>query len=795
MDNNSVHQLHENNEHSQIIKWRDTSDPSPRLNNSPFNSNDNQSQIIPPHFRHNQEMSHIGISRQLSGNSFIHDSIFQREGKNSDILDHHYHTAPDALHSPADSSSTESLEQLPITKDNAASIFRQRNVYQDFRPRKRQKKLLNSNHDMEMIQVLQQETHQQFSNEPQKTVEENKKMRSHEPVTSSRQVSSQSFYGTSFDVVGDEKVLGGLHMNPSYHSTTNSNKHVFSQAPSKVPIPTMTSRVVSDIINDPHTDGKLSNERTSSYSIGNEERVEGNGEHQKNGPLEQCRESVEVTPPHLQHNRAMYFYALLHTFDAAFSDFTFLLPGLKGRSSHNLRCPSRISFNCLDESMRGNGEIKRDRASTSSQSVYSLNPQDLKLAKTRLKCAVCALGGSVGDGPKLLSESNASSIFRIEHEQEKECESKTESRLKYEKTLPLRYYENQERMSWDIEELPPVETNSSKGGRVFQIENNRPNRMEKISSNTADKKGERKETRVNDLNNCPNGSKEKRDVAAGGSIPKKVTPKMKYRCKLCGQLKQNHTCPYQQSLQRSIGTMSHPALNSYHMDEQGQLSPSLTEMNNFAANDDDDMKALTTSRSGIDIRSVDSTEGNALPTENKQGMEYLKQRSTSLTSSSRHLSRLNSNQGRCNDTEMDFIASIKDKRRRKEIRGSALQLETKGDSSEDALFLEEKVITSQQCRTVTPQKVYLGLQFNYPTIPLTFAQRKMMSQSLFSLSEEIPGLTDECAVTLIEARKTNAWDLAIAELMTQILVIVHCPFGDFRLDGLQRYLLTMGFSC
>jgi hypothetical protein len=409
MDSNSVQQLHENNEHSQIIRWRDTNDPSSRLNKSPFNSNDNQSQIILPHFRHNQEMSHsvgrgIDISRQLPGNSFIHENIFRGEGNNSDILDHHYHTAPGALHSPAESSSTESLEQLPITKDNAASIFRQRNVYQDVRQRKRQKKLPNSNHAMEMIEVLQQNTHHQFSDEPQnKTVvswhlsqqdtlkdnsssanafdlklqdesnqtgshehltsymkqqDENNQTRSHERVTSSRQVSSQSFYGTSFDVLGDEKLLGGLQMNPSYHSTTNSNKTVFSQAPSEVPIPTMTSRVVSDIINDHHSDGKLSNERTSLYSTGNEERVEENCEHKKKGQLEQCRESVKVTPPRLQHNRAMHFYALLHTFDAAFSDFTFLLPGLKARSSQNLRSTSRISFDSLDESRRRNGEIK-----------------------------------------------------------------------------------------------------------------------------------------------------------------------------------------------------------------------------------------------------------------------------------------------------------------------------------------------------------------------------------------------------------------------------------------------------
>lgn len=85
--------------------------------------------------------------------------------------------------------------------------------------------------------------------------------------------------------------------------------------------------------------------------------------------------------------------------------------------------------------------------------------------------------------------------------------------------------------------------------------------------------------------------------------------------------------------------------------------------------------------------------------------------------------------------------------------------------------------------------------FKYPALPLTYGQRKKMSDSLFSLSKEVKGLTDECADVLREARETDSWDLAVSELMTQIIVVLHCPKGDNRLKGLQRYLMTLGISC
>ena len=85
--------------------------------------------------------------------------------------------------------------------------------------------------------------------------------------------------------------------------------------------------------------------------------------------------------------------------------------------------------------------------------------------------------------------------------------------------------------------------------------------------------------------------------------------------------------------------------------------------------------------------------------------------------------------------------------------------------------------------------------YQYPAMPLTFAERKRLSDTLFFLSKEIPSMTADCAAALREARKNNDWDLAVAELLTQVVVGLYCGEGDVRLDGLQRYLLALGISC
>lgn len=119
-----------------------------------------------------------------------------------------------------------------------------------------------------------------------------------------------------------------------------------------------------------------------------------------------------------------------------------------------------------------------------------------------------------------------------------------------------------------------------------------------------------------------------------------------------------------------------------------------------------------------------------------------------------------------------------------------------GGDHGDLLFIEGMELKPEQFRIIThaPNKSSREA-YSYPALPLPYAQRKRLSDNLFSLSNEVPKLTDECAQVLREAREKDSWDLAVAELMTQVVVIIHCPDGDNRFEGLRQYLLTLGIAC
>ena len=102
----------------------------------------------------------------------------------------------------------------------------------------------------------------------------------------------------------------------------------------------------------------------------------------------------------------------------------------------------------------------------------------------------------------------------------------------------------------------------------------------------------------------------------------------------------------------------------------------------------------------------------------------------------------------------------------------------------------------EQFRSISAPKDNSKLgTFTYPSLPLTYTQRKRLSDSLFAMSKEVPGLTDECAIVLREGRQKQKWDLAVAELLTQVVITVHCRDGDNTLEGLRHYLLTLGIAC
>jgi hypothetical protein len=255
---------------------------------------------------------------------------------------------------------------------------------------------------------------------------------------------------------------------------------------------------------------------------------------------------------------------------------------------------------------------------------------------------------------------------------------------------------------------------------------------------------------------------------------------MKYRCKLCGQPKQNHTCPYQQSLARSIGVMVYPAVNAFTAAEPGAIAPALSEMNNF-----------------VDVKESGSVSGEPTP---RPTPERSRMSPSAVIQSPKHVTP---DSMRSSPTDMSPVNTPKAQTRRssgsEEQRGtkrSAATMNGTKDDQGDLLFVESMDIKPQQLITVTPTpSVSSADAFTYPALPLPYAQRKRLSDNLFSLSNEVPHLTDECAVVLREAREQDMWDLAVAELITQVLVVTRCTDGDNRVEGLAQYLLTLGISC
>ena len=147
-----------------------------------------------------------------------------------------------------------------------------------------------------------------------------------------------------------------------------------------------------------------------------------------------------------------------------------------------------------------------------------------------------------------------------------------------------------------------------------------------------------------------------------------------------------------------------------------------------------------------------------------------------------------------------FMGSPGSSSRKKRSYSQMCGSEDQGDllfvESTDLLFVELTELKPEQFRIVTASKLTSQPDaFTYPALPLPCAQRKRLSDNLFSLSKEVPQLTDECASCLREAREKDMWDLAVAELMTQVVVVIHCQDGDYRFEGLRRYLLTLGIAC
>jgi hypothetical protein len=412
---------------------------------------------------------------------------------------------------------------------------------------------------------------------------------------------------------------------------------------------------------------------------------------------------------------------------------------------------------------------------------------DIKVARRRIECSVCTFGGNLD---RDRSSSQASKLSGSPAAVKRESEgqpsatvtpsssvgtppgSRLQSRakMKYEEALPGRYYENESRLSWEFEETPPIE--------IGPDDEDDKNDDQKDDMDSKDGKSN------NDGSYCKpiDGV----DYAGKRLATASPQPKMRYRCKLCGQPKQNHNCPYQQSLARSIGINVYPAVNAFSAAEPGTIAPALSEMNNFI-----DQKEINSSNESSPNRPTPERNRRVPQTGSVKGSAQV------TPESMRSSPLLNSPGSFTPGTPARTPRSRNGMDRRGGNKKRAYsQLNGGSDDQGDLLFIESMELKSEQFRIVTPSKALKSPDaFTYPALPLPYAQRKRLSDNIFSLSNEVPKLTDECAQVLREAREKGMWDLAVAELMTQVVVIIHCPDGDHKFEGLRQYLLTLGVAC
>jgi len=375
---------------------------------------------------------------------------------------------------------------------------------------------------------------------------------------------------------------------------------------------------------------------------------------------------------------------------------------------------------------------------------------DAKIATRRVETAICAFGGTLNSRRR----NDASSIFRLSRGGEKQM---------YERCLPSRYNLGGSVISWDVEENPPVHLDSEKN-------------QHRVGGGATAKDGGR--------TTSPGGDSSQHDtdpVGRNGSSPTVGTSqasdeakKMKYRCKLCGQLKQNHDCPYRQSLHRSIGVMVYPSVNAFTAAEPGTVAPSLTKMNNFVSYDSSKSEPTYTSV-GPTVKHSSHSHLHPSTVTPATGCYYSPQSSLSNHSDEASISR---EHGHCG---------------KKQKRSHPDQLSDA--RTQPAVFVASVNLRPEHYRAVDDPTKSNAQAYQYPAIPLTFAERKRLSDTLFHLSKEIPSLTADCALLLREARKNAEWDLAVAELLTQVVVGLYCGEGDTSLEGLSQYLLTLGISC
>ncbi len=429
--------------------------------------------------------------------------------------------------------------------------------------------------------------------------------------------------------------------------------------------------------------------------------------------------------------------------------------------------------------------------------------KDLVVAQRRIESAICVFGGNCSNRKKkkqVAPDESKNSIFRRKNVN---FESTTS---RYSAAVANRFYEHNNRISWEFETDCPVDGESciSRGRHT-------PTALVKRKSPTY----ELDKTTPKKLKEDENYVSSSSSVSSSRATP---TPKdgdhpnkMRYRCKLCGQPKTNHICPFKKSLLRSIGVNVYSAVNAYNATEPGKLAPALSEMNNFVqwADNMTDCTPARPSKSPLTLHPFTQTPARPSPhhvtPELSRTMNSTNRNSPApirgyvsgaIHAQSGYKGAPRKKQIRRNGGSSQSLALVVStpvrRIRRKSILSPQKTDAPTSDSKVDSVFVEAAHLRQEQFRTVSTSS---QSTFEYPSIPLPYEQRKSLSDNLFELSKEVPSLTDDCAGILRKAREEKMWDLAVAELLSQVIVAIHCPKDDVRLEGLSRYLLSLGISC
>lgn len=371
------------------------------------------------------------------------------------------------------------------------------------------------------------------------------------------------------------------------------------------------------------------------------------------------------------------------------------------------------------------------------------------MAKRRIESAICAFGGSKKRKKKVASNSipGSSSIFRVS-QQKKNSKPKA---IKGSRRHRNQYFDNGKILSWEVEA--------------------------NISFDKKDIAGKKEKQHVSErkIERLPSA------LSRASSMDQSESSK-KYKCSLCGQLKQSHRCPFRSTMLRNVGVMAYPCVNAYAADEPGTLAPSLCEMNNF----------ILLGSQSFDIANSMSFDGATSANISQSTLTSAFERKAIVIETKKSI-------------PSNGIRGLNCKYRRNKppsVTISCSSNETSTSSKEqesELLFQPTMEITQEQYRMVStslPNKSSKRAPYTYPTVPMTYSQRESMSDKLFRLAKQVPGLAKECNLVLKEERNGDDWDLAVAELMAQVVCILFCSRdNDFKLDGLSRYLLQLGISC